>query len=143
MNTLKSGKAAYRTYRGLGVPFKVSSTPNAQPEDESTFSFDEFEEWREGLGLSMEDCANLLGVSLSSLNKIKAHTISGTQVLRILELVCCVPEVLDYQLQKRGKLLHPKKTDRLWEEVWQKTNLSQNDVSGCNSVVLANAVSRY
>lgn len=76
----------------------------------SNFSFDECEKWRERFGLSMQDFANLFEVSLSSLQKIKAGSSSGKDVVQRLELYWRVPEALDYQIQKQGKWLHSRKT---------------------------------
>lgn len=86
-----------------------------EPIYEANFSFDECEKWRKQLGLSMQDFANFFEVSLSSLQKIKAGSSSGRDVLQRLELYWRVPEALEYQLEKQKKWLHRDKMKKVME----------------------------
>lgn len=79
----------------------------------SDFSFEDCEQWREELGLSMQDFANLLGVSVSILKKIKAGSSSGKQVLQRIELYRRVPEALSYRIRTGVKYLHIDKQRKL------------------------------
>lgn len=77
-----------------------------EPQYEESFSFEECEKWRKQMGLSMQDFANLFDVSLSILQKMKADTSSGKEILKKIELAFKVKEAFFYFYEKNKKFLH-------------------------------------
>jgi len=77
------------------------------------FRFEDFDEFRMELGLSLNDAALLFDVSLSILQKIKAGDSSGKEVLKRLELYYLFKEALKLQIKRNGKYLHSDKLERV------------------------------
>ncbi len=84
-----------------------------EPIYEETFTYEDCEEFRKQLGLSMQDFANLFEVSLSVLQKIKAGETTGNEVLKRLEHYVKFPDSLDFQIKRNAKWLHSKKQNDL------------------------------
>jgi hypothetical protein len=87
-----------------------------EPIYKETFNYADCEQFREQLGLSMQDFANLFDVSLSILQKIKAGETSGKEVLKRLEQYFHFPESLDLQIKRNAKWLHSKKQNLILKE---------------------------
>lgn len=88
-----------------------------EPIYQETFTYQDVDKFRKSLGLSLQDFADLFDVSLSVLQKLKAGTTTGTEVLKRLRLYIRFPEVLRYQIRRNAKYLHPLKQGRLLDQV--------------------------
>jgi HipA-like protein len=77
-----------------------------EPVYERDFTFADFDKFRKGLKITLQDAALLFDVSLSSLQKIKSGESSGKEVLKHLEFYYLFPKVLEFQLKQNGKFLH-------------------------------------
>jgi HipA-like protein len=86
-----------------------------EPIYKDTFGFSDCEKFREQLGLSLQDFAYLFDVSLSILQKIKAGTAEGKDILQHLEGYLNIPEALEFQLKKNAKYLHSEKIKNIWK----------------------------
>lgn len=86
-----------------------------EPVYDDHYTFKDFDIFRENLGLSLFDAAQLFDVSVSVLQKIKAGESSGKDVLKRLEIYDLFPNVLDYQLKKNMKFLHTDKVTKLFK----------------------------
>lgn len=80
-----------------------------EPFFEDVFTFDVCEAWRKELGFSIQDFAKFFGVSISIIQKMKAGTSSGKEVLMRLELYWRFKDVFKFQLETHGKWLHSEK----------------------------------
>ena len=77
------------------------------------FDAKDCEDFRQQLGLSLDDFAHLFEVSLSILQKIKASKSTGKEILKRIEIFAHFPEVLERQVKTQGKWLHSDKLQKI------------------------------
>jgi HipA-like protein len=77
------------------------------------FTWEDCENFRSELGLSLADFAIIVGASLSIFQKIKAGSSSGKEILRRIEIYKKFPQVLDCEIKANGKFLHSKRLQKL------------------------------
>jgi len=121
---------AYETYcREFGIspltknPLVLLSTigrrgPSSfifEPVYGGNFTFEDFDNFRIKMGLTLQDAALLFDVSLSILQKLKVRNASGKEVLKRLELYCRFEKPLMLQIKRNGRLLHSDKIARIYE----------------------------
>jgi HipA-like protein len=83
-----------------------------EPFFEDVFTIDVCEAWREELGFSIQDFAKFFGVSISIVQKMKAGTSNGKEVLKHLELYWRFKDVFKFQLETHAKWLHRDKIEK-------------------------------
>ncbi len=88
-----------------------------EPAYDNEFGEQDYQKFRDSLGLSLEDFSLLFGISLSILQKINKGQSSGKDILKKIELYARFPELIHYEIQKNGKFLHTKKIDALIKRI--------------------------
>lgn len=82
---------------------------------EKSYNSLDYTNFKNDLGLTLRDFSSIFNISLSSLQNLEKNHLSGTEVLKRIEIYDKFPEVALFELERNGKLIHSMKRERLEE----------------------------
>lgn len=88
-----------------------------EPILENNFTGQEAREFRKSLGLSTRKFAKAFNISQATISRLESKKISGSEVLKLLEIFSKFPEAAIYYIEKYGKGLHSKIKDKLIRDI--------------------------
>lgn len=95
-----------------------------EPLWKNSFTAIDLKEWRQELDLTTRDFANAFGISQATLVRVENGKASGSEVLKLLEILYKFPEVaLDY-VKRSTSLLHSIKKKMLIQKLESKRKVS-------------------
>lgn len=86
-----------------------------EPKWDDLFSSEDLKEFRNKLGLSTRDFAEAFGITQPTIVRIENKQTSGSEVLKLLDIMYKFPEVAVYYIEKYGAALHSKEKEKLIE----------------------------
>ena len=95
-----------------------------EPDWGVSFTSHDLKAFRKELGLSTRDFAICFGISPATVVNIENGITSGSDVLKLIEVFCCFPEVAIFYIKKYASALHSKTKERMLTQLKNKMALS-------------------